>query len=288
MAIKEGMITARPTKYGAKTDSYWLEGVDDFINGTGPIETSGKNSYTVMLYGFDFRALAKLKNVQITGVTIAFTVQENSAYNTSISFRGISDFNSTGSVTSAYTDLGDGSIKVVDNVATLPLQTINVTGDKIPNTLSWIKSNLSKVIEGYENTTFGIRYYSSCAKLNDLTITLYYTHEVTEVTVTADVLPAGAGTVSPATQQVEVDATATVTATPATGYKFSHWLLDGADSGITAPTLTRTVTSNLLCTAVFIIDKINKILCDTSQLKKILIDTQEVKEVYIDKTKVFG
>lgn len=289
MAIKTGSITARPTKYGAKTDTTLVKGFDDFINGTGPIKAESKNKYVVMLYGFDFRALSNLKNVQITDISMSVTAEQYTAsFATTIAVRNVKAFAATGSSTGTYTDLGDGAIYFANAISSYPKQTSTKTGVDMPKTLSWIKSNLNSVIEGYSNTTFGIRFYYSAVYLYDVTVTLYYTYEVSEVTVTTAVSPEGAGTVTPTTQTVEEGSTASVTATPNAGYKFSHWLLDGADSGITTTTLSGTVTSNLLCTAVFVLDKINKILCDTSQPKKILIDTQEVKEVYIDKAKVFG
>ena len=113
-------------------------------------------------------------------------------------------------------------------------------------------------------------------------------YEVIEyVTITTEVSPAGAGTVTP-THQVESGTTATVSAIPNTGYKFSHWLINGADSGVTSTTLSGVVDSNLTVTAVFISDKVNQIYVGTAQPKEIYVGTQKVKAIYVGTKKVYG
>jgi hypothetical protein len=62
----------------------------------------------------------------------------------------------------------------------------------------------------------------------DTTVTAYYV-EAPTYTLTINVEPAGGGTTRPApgTYTYYEGTTVTVTATPASGYKFDHWLLDG-------------------------------------------------------------
>jgi hypothetical protein len=68
----------------------------------------------------------------------------------------------------------------------------------------------------------------------------------------------------------EHGSTATLTATPNDGYKFSHWLINGINSGITSTTLSETITENLIATAVFAVDKI---YVGTSKPKSIYVGT---------------
>lgn len=285
MAIKTGTITARPTRYGANTK---MGGLDGFLSGTADLKYSsyGYAGYAI-LYGFNFEELRDKKNVQITDISLTFV--GNAYSGSSIQFRLVTNFNTSGTNHSSYTDLGDGQKTGVSgdsNEGTYVTNTI--TADTIPNSLSWIKNNLTAFLNGYTSNTFGVWIQSSRSWLKSLSITVTYTYEVTEFTVSTAVSPEGAGTVTPATQTVEEGSTATVTATPNAGYKFSHWLLNGADSGITTPTLSGTITDNILCTAVFVLDKINTILIDNELCSKILCDLDEVKAILIDTTKVYG
>lgn len=83
----------------------------------------------------------------------------------------------------------------------------------------------------------------------------------------------------------------TITATPATGWKFVKW-----SDGNTNASRTFTVNSPLITDyetsksyeAIFEVDKINKIYIGTSQPKEIYIGTQKVKAVYVGTTKVYG
>lgn len=81
----------------------------------------------------------------------------------------------------------------------------------------------------------------------------------------------------------EHGSTATLTATPNTGYRFTRW-----SDGVTTATRTITVTSSATYTAYFELDKINKVYVGTAQPKAIYVGTQEVKAVYVGTTKVYG
>ena len=73
---------------------------------------------------------------------------------------------------------------------------------------------------------------------------------ITQYTITATVDPVGGGTVSGAGTYYK-DSGCTITATPATGYHFSHW---GSDTTDTNPSKTFTVTANASYTAHFVAD----------------------------------
>lgn len=78
----------------------------------------------------------------------------------------------------------------------------------------------------------------------------------------------------------EYGSSVTLTATPADGYRFVKWSSDGN----TSASRTITVTGNATYTAIFELDKTNKIYIGTSQPKSI----SEVKAIYVDTTKIYG
>lgn len=101
-------------------------------------------------------------------------------------------------------------------------------------------------------------------------------------TLTTSVSPDGTGTVSGG-GTYEAGKTATLVATASAGYKFKQW-----SDGVTTATRTVSVTGNATYTAIFEVDKINKIYVGTAQTKAIYVGTQEVKAIYVGTTKVYG
>lgn len=98
-------------------------------------------------------------------------------------------------------------------------------------------------------------------------------------TIVTSVSPTGSGSITGA-GTYEYEDTATLTATPHSGYEFVQW-----SDGVTDNPRKTTITGVATYTAYF---RVNKLLLDTNKPKKIYIDTQEVKEIYIDTTKVYG
>lgn len=76
--------------------------------------------------------------------------------------------------------------------------------------------------------------------------------------------------------------TATITATPSSGYSFVSW-----NDGNTSATRTVTVNSNVTYTATFKLNKINKIYVGNKQ-PKVYIGNTEAKAVYVGNTKIYG
>lgn len=294
MAIKTGTITASFTKRGAKSGT--LTGIDaGYLKGTSAMGvTSVTSGATVFLYGLDFENLKKYldKKLRITGFSIQVegrSYSVTSSITATVSFHVVSGFNTSTSSTdiNTYTDIGGKSVTVFSEGKAASRVTTLTETDISTNFLTWINANLNAVLNGYTSNSFGIRAYLKYAVVNPFYVTLDYEYEEVEyVTVSTSVTPTGAGTVSPATQQIESGATATVTATPNAGYKFSHWLLDGADSGIITPTLSGTVTSNLLCTAVFVLDKITNAYRGTT--KQDVFKGNSKIQVYKGTKKVYG
>lgn len=287
MAIKTGSITSSFSKTCSERTSVYNEHFDIYDKACSKRKYPGSG----FLYGYDFRALSNYNNVIITDVKATVTGNKygtSSSYTYDSSLLPITDFEITGSNSSAnknYTSISSDSTSFTSylNTTTKSKYTLSVNG-----LVTWANSNLDKFIGGYNSNSFGIRYYIVYGYIYDIALTVDYTYEeIDYVTVTTAVSPAGAGTVTP-THQVEEGSTATVAAIPNAGYKFSHWLINGADSGVTSTTLSGTVDSNITVTAVFVLDKINKIVCDTSKQPTILIDTQVVKAILIDTTKVYG
>lgn len=73
---------------------------------------------------------------------------------------------------------------------------------------------------------------------------LVYTLTLTQTT-------GGIISVSPNQQTFQAGATATITATPNSGYVFGHWRVDGADTALTVPTLGVTMNGDHAVQAVF-------------------------------------
>lgn len=117
----------------------------------------------------------------------------------------------------------------------------------------------------------------------ELTVTYY---ELWHYTVKAE--PVEGGVVYDSGGAVFENTPGRVTAVANPGYKFIGWYKDGTLVS-TEPTYNAPITANnLVFTAKFVLDKINKIYVGTSQPSKIFFGTQEVKEVYVDTTKVYG
>ncbi len=300
MATKTGTITARVTQYGYRYYSKSTsEGQDLLAAGTGKWTYNGTSSYAFStFYGFDFTALNNLNNVTITGFSLNITGGRYSSSSGSKHYLGVSfcsGFPASGNASFTYTndyedyDVNDSGIYQVTSGSIAADTVTTITSSSAPSVLNWMNANLSSVINGYTTPSFGLWFKIRYGQIREITMTLNYTYEEIEyVTVSTSVSPTGAGTVSPSSQTVKEGETASVTATPNAGYRFSHWLINGADSGATTPTLSGTITADTLCTAVFVLDKINKIFVGTSQPKAIYIGTQEVKEVYVGTKKVYG
>lgn len=261
MAIKTGTITARPTKYGAKDSDSNFTGFDAFIAGTGALCAKKRSTYyPVFLYGMDFRALQGLPNLQITNFTLTASVKNYSYTGAGATAqRFVTDFQTSGTDISSYTDVGGREERFKFQTSTGERDkyyAMTASVSEYPDLLNWMNLNIDKVINGFTTNSFGIRARVSYQYVEYIEVTLNYTYEEPEpVTITTAVSPTGAGTVTP-THQIEAGSIATITATPNAGYKFSHWLINGADSGVTSTTLSGTVTENLTATAVFAVDKI--------------------------------
>lgn len=177
-------VTAYPTKIGAEalslTESGFLNG-----DGSGAIgDYNVSNSYGAMLYGMDFSSLQQLCNnysVEITGLKVAIRAcAYGSDYKSksALSIRLVKGFSTSGTSTSSYTDLGDESKQVINGgLSDEEYHWYEITD--LPNTLNWIKSNLTSFFGGATSNSFGVRVFLKYLKITNFTlsVTCQYQYE---------------------------------------------------------------------------------------------------------------
>jgi hypothetical protein len=180
MATKTGTITARPTKYGAKSSTN-ITGEADFCSGTGDLLNKKTTAYYINLYGMNFSALADLKNVKITGFKISV-----SAKNYSYSSAGYArvwlatDFTISGT-TVTYTDVGGGYDNTSWSTSERDKYYVkDYDVSSYPDFLEWANSNIDKIVNGFTTNSFGLRVGLRYIYVNDITLTLTYTYEEAE------------------------------------------------------------------------------------------------------------
>ena len=283
---KSGSITAKPTKYGAKSSKY-LAYYSEWLKETKDLKFYNGGHAVIFVYGFDFDTLNSLSNPSITDMSIYVNSYANDADKGELKFRVVKDFKTSGTDTSIYTDFGDGSQEIWSGY-NFPGSATHVTplyhtisSDRIPNTLSYIKNNINDLINGKSTTSFGLRLYGYYASIyaGGLTVTVNYEYDVPAYTLT---VTAGTGGTATGGGTYESGQTATITATPNNGYKFVKW-----SDGNTAPTRTITITSDAIYTATFEPDRIKKIYTGNGNTD-VYLGTSQLKEVYIGTKKLYG
>lgn len=131
-----------------------------------------------------------------------------------------------------------------------------------PDAVSFWNARLTEFMNG----GFQVRMYSG--NTGDILYEAYaiIEYEVPTITVTTNASPSEGGTVTGG-GTYESGSTVTATATPNTGYKFSHWLVNGADSGVTTPTISGVLTENTTVTAVFVkAEEPSKVYCGSKKV----------------------
>ena len=182
------------------------------------------SNITVIFDGFDFSSLPS--NATVTDISVYFKGKASASYN-KFQIRLIKDHTSG----SSYTDLGDGSVTLTngtslcDGLTSFPSATSACTAD-------FLKGNKLQM-----------RIYYTKSVVYELYVQV--TYDVPTFTITANASPTAGGTVTGG-GTYESGKTATLTATPATGYKFKQW-----SDGNTSATRTVTVTGNATYTAQF-------------------------------------
>ncbi len=208
----------------------WINAIDgDSSTSWNASSLSGTNR--LILTGFDFSSLPQ--NAIITGISVTVDgrmAASGSSYYCSVGLVK----NATSS--SSYTDLGDGALRILNGTTR---QTNTVDFPKAANacTVDFLKNNGLQLLW---YTTRGFYVY-------EMYITV--TYEDHTITVTTNASPTEGGTVTGG-GTYESGSTVTVTAIPNNGYVFSHWLINGANSGNSNP-ISGVLTADTTVTAVF-------------------------------------
>ena len=159
-----------------------------FKNGVGSARSDSSNS-TSILYGFDFRKLALFNNVEVTEVRASITGRAIQAYSytdvdvsskrcylyTLTDFSTKEEYSNSTSLDTAKskgTLINSNAYKFEDIIAD---KTNTKTYTKVLSDKSWINSNLSKVINGYDSGTFGLILYLLYCQVNSVDIALDFT-----------------------------------------------------------------------------------------------------------------
>lgn len=172
-ARASGSIIATPTKVGASTslDNYVDGTWTKFLQGTVLEVNGGTKMYYAFLYGFDFSALANKKNVVITGITVnaeACAYSRYTGYGT-LTYQFVSGFNTSGTNTSTYTDLGDGEITLMSSSKDTTKKVYSASAVNMPS--------VQQMIDGLTDNTFGMRMKVRGINLYSVSITLNFTCE---------------------------------------------------------------------------------------------------------------
>lgn len=157
---------------------------------------------------------------------------------------------------SAYEDCGDNSLA-------LPLTNYaNPTEFSVAlpqATLYWQNHIDSFLSGGFQIRLYGV---STEAKIYEAYAIVEY--ELPTINVITSSSPAEGGTVSGG-GTYESGSTVTATATPKTGYAFSHWLVNGGNAGSSNP-ISGVLTSDTTVTAIFIKVETSKVYCGTKKV----------------------
>lgn len=202
-------------------------------------QTSGGspyNSTASAFFSFDFSQIPADATIVNVVTTIKYEVQGT------ISYRICKDATST----TSYTSLQSSPTTVYSNNTNSKVRTDSFNSpqdviDNLNNDIGILRNNRF-CIRLYENKYFGGDIYY-------IRIDIEYT---STSTISTNVSPSNSGTVSGGGTYTDGDSV-TLTATPATGYKFSKWQKDGVDDGETSATRTITVSGDATYTAVFVL-----------------------------------
>lgn len=146
--------------------------------------------------------------------------------------------------TADYTDCGDDSL----GIECKNLSGIHVYSTEYPQAAAYWNNNLNSFLAG--DIQFRLYDISTGTRNNIIEAYIEVEYELPKITVTVNASSEGGGMVTGG-GTYESGSTVTATATANSGYVFSHWLINGADSGVTTPTISGALTEDTTVTAVF-------------------------------------
>lgn len=178
-----GQISAFPTKVGAR--SFGTSVSDAFLtgNGSGSIYGGTWSGSSCDLYGMDFTSIRNLQDLEITSISFLTNGCRSSSdsTNSGVYIAFIKDFSTSSNYPSEFTDLGDGTKKVVDyGGEDTTVQTLIYSG--WPETVKWINSNKNGFFNGLTSATFGI--YLSVSRF-----TIYYIRVIVDYKYKEVIIP---------------------------------------------------------------------------------------------------
>ena len=184
-----GSITSSWSKVGyrgAFGQSSQPSDVTAFINRTGELGVGTIYERVVHLYGFDFRQLQNFSNVNITDVKCTVMGREGSGsdpkinimaltgIDTSVGYKNYKSTKDTDYATRINTtSMGFGFDGWGSNTVSRTRSFLEA--DSLSGVVSWAKSNVSNIINGYSSGTFGIRAYVYSTYMSDLQLTIDFT-----------------------------------------------------------------------------------------------------------------
>lgn len=253
---------------------FFAGAIDGNASSYGEATLYGTGTATAIYGSFDFSQIpagAKINNIKV------YVKAYSSRTITLFSCRLVKNAEDQ----ATYTDLGDGA---KDFVSDASISSSSYKVANYPIAASAVDTSFLK------NGSLQARLYLKTAGvLTSTTIRLYDLYVEVEytplITVTVNASPAEGGTVTGG-GTYESGSTVTATATPNSGYVFSHWLVNGANAGSSNP-ISGTLDADTTVTAIFEKSGVNNIFIGTAQPKEIYIGTQKVKGIYIGTTAVY-
>lgn len=219
-------------------DPVFIERSFDEHSGSDSATTWNTTSGRFIVGGFNFANIPNSAVITDLKITIIAGMTLSNKY---IALEAVKDATSN----SSYTDLGDGSITFIQNSSSK--QTVTKS---YPAAASALTPAMLK------NDTLQVRFYSSGGG------ELYEIYATVEYELPSSVITVHAGTGGTVTGggEYESGSTATLTATPNTGYKFKQW-----SDGNTSNPRTITVTGNATYTAEFEKEVTSNVFAGTSR-----------------------
>lgn len=199
----------------------------------------------VVRFSFDFSTLPQ--NIKINRVQLNLYVYRYS----SSSYQRVYFYNKSVGTTA----LSDGTLDFSASYQTK--QTVIV---EFPKLVSDINSDMSLLTEN--KLALSLAVSSSSYRVYSVQLQIDYTENITVLTESS---PSEGGTVTGG-GTYEIGSTVTATAKTNDGYTFSHWLINGVDSGVTEPTISGTLMEDTIVTAVFEKIETSKIYCGTKKV----------------------
>lgn len=147
-----GSITSRFTKLGAHSSA---DGWDSFLNGTGCLILKSTWTYG-HLYGFDFRKLRELSNVNITDIKATVEASKNGS--SKVPLMPCYGFETSGDKYTTKTNILSESMSFNSYITdTQARHTRSFTEtSSLSELITWANNNLDSFINGYDSNSFGI------------------------------------------------------------------------------------------------------------------------------------